>query len=202
MFQGTANGQSLTRLTYSVFQSSEEGRSKHGRVVAMTSAARGEGVTYVARLLCREVSADHLGKTLYCTAGAIASAPLEHESDDLYVRSDAGYWILSSSKSCSSSSWAFNPSVRCARLEILRRRFDYIVLDCPAICEGGDMAGVAPLVDSILLVVAAGRSTKQQLAYAQQVISQSGGSLVGCVLNRRGYPIPPTIFRLLKGGSR
>lgn len=202
MVQQMVKAQNLRRITFSVFQSPEDGASKHGKVVAITSPLRGEGVTYVSRLLCRELAGDQFGRTLYCTAEAIANASLEHGSEDHYSVTDAGYWTLTSSDGGAASAWDFNPAVRCARLETLRKRFDYIVLDCPAICQGGDLSGIGSLADSILLVVGAGRSNKQQLAYAQQVIAESGGTLQGCVLNRREYPVPNALYRWLKGGPR
>lgn len=202
MEQQMVKAHNLRRITYSVFQSTEDEKGKQGKVVAITSSIRGEGVTYVSRLLCRDLAGDQFGRTLYCTSDALANASLAHGSEDHYSVTDAGYWTLTSSDAGAASSWDFNPSVRSARLETLRKRFDYIVLDCPAISEAGDLAGVGSLADSILLVVGAGQSTKQQLAYTQQVISELGGTLQGCVLNRREYFVPSRIYRMLKGGSR
>jgi Mrp family chromosome partitioning ATPase len=113
-----------------------------------------------------------------------------------------GYWTLKSRQNGARSAWDFNPLVRCARLERLRCEFDYVIVDCPAICGSCELSALASLTDSVLLVVAAGKSTRQQMLYAKQAIADSGGWLQGCILNRRTYPIPNLLYRMLKGGAR
>ena len=192
----------LRRITYAVFQNTKGGNSRQGTIVAITSPLQGEGVTHVSRLLCRELATDQLGRTLYCTVDALAHSPLELELESFYILTDGHLWTLAGSDVAAKSAWEFKPTIRQARMEALRRRFDYVILDCPAVAESSDVVSVAPLVDAVLLVVGAGRSTKRQIDYAQHVIAQCGGQLRGCVLNRRTYPVPSVIFNFLQGHSR
>lgn len=192
----------IRRITYSVLQSSELPRSRTGRVLALTSANPREGVTWVARMLCRELSGDASGRTLYCTADTLAGSAVEKMADveSHCVRLGAGCWTLDSESILQHrSGWEYSPAIREERLGVLRKQFDYIILDCPAVCTSSAVTAIAPLVDAMLLVVAAGRSTRKQIGYAQQVIALSGGSLKGAVLNRRTYPIPTWIYNALKG---
>lgn len=186
------------RLTYTLFNNSEATQSRRSTVVAVTSPTRGEGVTYVSQLLSRELSRDQIGRTLYCTSGDLASASLENDKVQS-VSAKSGGWRLTPRGDEGNAAWEFNPSARCARIETLRQRFEYIIVDCPAVCVSGDISGVASLTDGVLLVVAAGCSSKRQIDYARGVIDEAGGTLKGCVLNRRTYPIPNFLHSILKG---
>jgi Mrp family chromosome partitioning ATPase len=48
-----------------------------------------------------------------------------------------------------------------------------------------------------VLVVEAGVTNKDQIERAARVIRETGGTLLGCVLNKRRYPIPGWLYRLL-----
>jgi Mrp family chromosome partitioning ATPase len=56
---------------------------------------------------------------------------------------------------------------------------------------------VAPVVDDVFLVVAAGETKREQVTYAQRIIAQSGAPLSGCILNKRTYPLPGPLHRFL-----
>ncbi|HEY0786654.1 MAG TPA: hypothetical protein VGD62_12350, partial [Acidobacteriaceae bacterium] len=131
----------VKRITYALFQGA--GARKQGIVVAMTSPLPGEGVSYVAQLLAREVAGDALSRTLYCTVEALANAPLEAGGKDPFLPSAAGYWTLSADDAAAKSAWAFHLPVRQARLNAVRERFDYVILDCAAVAASSEVAGVA-----------------------------------------------------------
>ena len=186
------------RLTYTLFNNSEATQSRRSTVVAVTSPTRGEGVTYVSQLLARELSRDQIGRALYCTSEDLASASLENEKAQC-VSSKSGGWRLAPRNDEGRAAWEFNPSARCARIETLRQKFEYIIVDCPAVGVLGDISGVAALTDGVLLLVAAVQGTTRQIDCARGVVDEAGGTLKGCVLNRRTYPIPNFVHRMLKG---
>jgi hypothetical protein len=197
----------LRRITFSIFQDPADaekeadnfGRNPSGRVIVVTSPISGEGVTYVAKQMCKELSRDPKRRTLYCTIDALSHIPA-HEEDEIERRcllTVAGFWTLSS-RSDDVTDWDFDPVARRAVLDPLRRSFDYVIVDCPAVCTSADVASVAGLVNSCLIVVGAGMSTRKQLLYSEQLISSSGGTLGGCILNRRQTPIPKLVERLLR----
>lgn len=198
----TVAAMNMRRITYSVFQSPELRRGRPGRIIAITSANREEGVTWVAETLCRELSGDLSGRTLYCSADKLAGCAVEkmNEVGKHCARLSSGYWVLDTEPLVRHrSAWEYNPELRQARVDALRNSFDYVILDCPSVCRSGEITAIAPLSDGVLLVVAAGRSTRKQIAYAQQVIALSGGSLKGAVFNRRTYPIPSWLYKVLVG---
>lgn len=67
-------------------------------------------------------------------------------------------------------------------LDSLRGNFDAVVLDCPAASTGSATAEIAAMADSAVLVVEAGRTTKQEIARDQRMLRMRGVKLAGCVL--------------------
>jgi Mrp family chromosome partitioning ATPase len=196
----------LRRVTFSIFQDAADsekkndaGKNSSGKVIVVTSPISGEGVTYVAMQMCKELSRDPKRRTLYCTIDALShiSPHAEDEIERRCLLTVAGFWTLSS-RSDEVTDWDFDPWARRAVLDPLRRSFDYVIVDCPAVCASADVAGVAGLVNSCLVVVGAGMSTRKQLVYTEQLITSSGGTLGGCILNRRQSPIPKLVYRLLR----
>lgn len=80
---------------------------------------------------------------------------------------------------------------------VLKRSFSHILVDCPALKSSSDALIIAPMVDGVVLVVEADRTTKEQVTWAQRTIEKANGKLLGVVLNKRRYPIPELIHRWL-----
>jgi Mrp family chromosome partitioning ATPase len=66
-------------------------------------------------------------------------------------------------------------------IESLRSKFDRIVIDAPAVAPLADVGILSPLVDSVLLVVRSGVTSKPSIHDA--VASIDGSKLLGLVLN-------------------
>ena len=66
-------------------------------------------------------------------------------------------------------------------IEALRSRFDCILIDAPAAIPLADVGILTPLVDSIVMVVRAGMTSKPAIHDA--IASVDGGKLLGIVLN-------------------
>lgn len=66
-------------------------------------------------------------------------------------------------------------------IQALRSQFDRVIIDAPAAGPLADVGILAPLVDSVLLVVQAGVTTKPAIQEAVSTIS--AGKLLGVVLN-------------------
>lgn len=78
-----------------------------------------------------------------------------------------------------------------------RSQNDYVVFDGAPILKYPEYLLISARVDGVILVIEAGK-TKQQIAQATiKKIEQSGGKLLGIVLNRRKHYIPEWIYRHL-----
>jgi len=65
--------------------------------------------------------------------------------------------------------------------EALRSRFDRIIIDSPAATPLADVGILTPLVDSVVLIVRAGMTSKP--AIHEAIAAVDGGKLLGIVLN-------------------
>ena len=75
--------------------------------------------------------------------------------------------------------------------------FDYVLIDCPALNVAGDALRLSQDSDGLFLVVAAGLTRRDQIEHAQKMLHHSTDRLLGMVLNRRTYPVPDFLYRLL-----
>jgi capsular exopolysaccharide synthesis family protein len=75
----------------------------------------------------------------------------------------------------------YSPRLR-AILEILAKRYDMILIDAPPILSVADARIIAPLVDSLILVLRAGVTDRESAMDAYQRIQEDGGTLLGTVL--------------------
>jgi Mrp family chromosome partitioning ATPase len=199
-------------LIYNVFQQRRD-PSSSGLAICFTSFAQGEGVTHVVRALANElgehsphrvvrVDLSYLQRqTLPPTelAGQVATtghgnlselrapAPSETrvtETSGAAVKQQHSPW---------QGSWQYRED--CIRA--LRQQFEYVLIDCPALRSGGDVLSVAPMVDGVILVVEADRTTKDQVLHAEHQIESAGGKISGHILNKRKYVVPKWIYQRL-----
>jgi len=82
-------------------------------------------------------------------------------------------------------------------LNDFKKKFDYIILDTPALSKFADCLVLGPKVDEIILVVKAHKTKQQIVKHAKEEILKHGGKLFGVVLNRRKYFIPGWLYRQL-----
>lgn len=76
------------------------------------------------------------------------------------------------------------PSAGPDRLLEFRRAFDVVLLDCAPVDAPGGLDWAAK-ADAAILVVEAGRTTKQQVQHSRRVMDLAGVKLAGCVLMQR-----------------
>jgi capsular exopolysaccharide synthesis family protein len=68
-------------------------------------------------------------------------------------------------------------------LKMLQTRFTHIVVDSPPIASFTDGVLVASMVDGVILVVHAGKSSKQVVRRSRQLLNEIGAKIFGVVLN-------------------
>ncbi len=68
-------------------------------------------------------------------------------------------------------------------LRILQTRFTHVVIDSPPIASFTDGVLIASMVDGVILVVHAGRSSRQVVRRSRQMLHEIGAKIFGVVLN-------------------
>jgi Mrp family chromosome partitioning ATPase len=161
----------------------DSGRS----VVAFVSASRGEGVTYTVRGLAAELP--RAGRSVVVLDGDLRRLRLaglrvpERETGSPPP-------ILGAPLGSESEQ---EPAV----LAGLRDHYDGILLDCGSLQDSVSLLRVASAADGVVLVVEAGRTAKEQVERCARVIREARGTLIGFVLNKRHYPVPGWLYRML-----
>lgn len=65
----------------------------------------------------------------------------------------------------------------------LRAQADFVLIDCPPVLPVPDSLAVAQMVDGVILVAAAHRTSKRSIVHAFELLEQVGTPIVGSVLN-------------------
>lgn len=172
-------------------------------VFAITSAQGGEGASTIALLMARELARHPERGVLLATTSDLARlAPGDLSAPELrWIRDpNDNVWRLVPSQPRDSGNSPWETDLRFVRqvLDVLRQHFEAVILDTGALLTSHDVPRLGYLTDGVVLVVEAGRSTRQQIEHALQLISLAGVEFKGFVLNRRTYPIPDRLYRWLR----
>ncbi|MHC4593579.1 MAG: CpsD/CapB family tyrosine-protein kinase [Planctomycetota bacterium] len=74
---------------------------------------------------------------------------------------------------------------------------DLVLFDSPPVNQYSDSAILTTLVDGMVLVIQAETVIYEVIRKAKEKIENSGGKIIGAVLNRRRYYIPNSIYKRL-----
>ena len=99
------------------------------------------------------------------------------------------------------SSWTENGTAPAhqfkERLDYLRTRFHFIVIDSPEASGQGDAAVLGQLADGAILVIEANSTRKAAALQAKKTMEAMNVRILGSVLNNRTFPIPERLYRKL-----
>lgn len=79
----------------------------------------------------------------------------------------------------------------------LKRRFEFTLVDCPAVRSAPDAIRLAGLVDGVVLVLRAGSTRRRAAQEAKELLANAGANIVGAVLNDYHDFVPQFMRRWL-----
>ncbi len=82
-------------------------------------------------------------------------------------------------------------------LKGLKEEFELIIIDSPSAMSSAQCLLLSPKVDGVILVVQAEKTRWQTVDVVKERILSQDGNILGVVLNKRRYPIPDLIYRLI-----
>ena len=189
-------------LVYNIFQLPRD--TQRGLVIAITSPTRGTGTSHLARSITHELGSHPTNRILLVDLAVIARTIKSHEEISQLPRPTSSPTIFEihsdfarNGPSAASTYWHASTQHRQECIESFRDQFQYTLFDCPALRESGDTLGIASLVDGLLLVIEADRTTKAEILQAERQIETAGGRLYGNILNKRKYVVPNWVRRRL-----
>jgi Mrp family chromosome partitioning ATPase len=83
------------------------------------------------------------------------------------------------------------------RLSELRREFDYVLIDAPALNAANHGVVLGHAADGIVLVIKANSSRREIARKAVQELEAAQVRILGAVLNQRNFPIPQKLYNKL-----
>jgi Mrp family chromosome partitioning ATPase len=184
-----------------------------GAVLHFVAAAPGEGTSTIARDFALLAGTTGRRRTLLIDAvrhnpqtarafncdlsrGLIDGTWIGQETTDL-ERVVSGTVLSVASLIGSRGNGPADPVTLSALYADLRRQFELIVVDCPAI-ESGEYATLLPEeADGIFMVIRAEATRPAVISHAKALVEQAGGRFLGAVLNARRNYIPGFMYRML-----
>jgi len=79
----------------------------------------------------------------------------------------------------------------------LMEKFDYVLIDSPALGVNLEASMLCDMVDSMVLVVRHGCTRREVVRRTKDLVERAGGRILGVVLNKRKFPIPEFLYRRL-----
>jgi capsular exopolysaccharide synthesis family protein len=200
------------KLVQSIFRS---GREESPRVVVFAGIDAGSGCSGICAQTAETLAAHKVGSV--CLVDANLRAPALPEffgvsnhfglTDALRQRGsirefskkvrEENLWLLSSGSMAGESTGLLNGDVMKARVEELRREFDYVLIDAPALTTYADGVALVQLADGVILVLEANSTRREAATKVTESLRSAQIKILGAVLNKRTYPIPESLYRRL-----
>jgi hypothetical protein len=159
----------------------------NGIIAAFTATSRGQGVTYVVESLAWQLSQHTSDPLLLCAASSMAGA------------AQAEFWdpqrIQRLGKGRSRQAAFKVPEWE--DLQTLRRKFGFVLVDCPPMHDSTSALLLAKLVDGVALVVGAGEVRREEIESAKKALEGATANLLALVLNKRTDPVPRLFAKFL-----
>lgn len=187
-------------------------------VVAFTSYAPEEGVSYVTQSFGVEIARRTGKRTLIADAGRLSQLNImqyNRVARSCFRTNVRNLWNLPAEdfggSACAETTEAAETSddlylqacgdnpmeISFNNLQTLRFAFDYILLDCPPLGVSDEATILAPETDGVMIVVEADATKREQIQNARQMIERAEGNLLGFVLNKRQYTVPDWLYKRL-----
>jgi len=164
-------------------------------IFAFVGPSSGVGVSYLVQVVARELAAETNCRVLTGPPSLMDEDPLGVDGKpQSYIERMPNVWSLVSSQEMEDL-----PEVQLENvwIDLGPQDFDYLLIDCAPLNESGDALRLSQEADGVFLVVDAGKTRRDQILYAQKLFAQTGRALQGLILNRRTYPIPEFLYKLL-----
>ena len=89
------------------------------------------------------------------------------------------------------------PNPHTQSVELLRRWFGYVLVECPTMRQITAPYQISNLCDGVFLVVAAGHTKRDEIVQAQQLLDASSFITLGVILNKQTHPVPGFVSKYL-----
>jgi len=191
------------------------GHSKAPYALAIIGCRRGEGVSTIAANISAMLAQGRGGRVLLvdtnirCPSAhqifqtrlepGLANIPTaDHDYGDIIV-SDRfkNLHILAAGMPNGSPPGILRPAQFAKLIKSMKKDYRHVVFDMPAIRDVRSAARLASLCDGVVLVIEAERLRREVLLEAKTQLLKWNANTLGVVLNKRRFPIPEWLYRML-----
>ena len=133
-------------------------------------------------------------------SGGLASALTQSGavSSFLLQLGDTNLWLLPSGAEMSDLSRYCTPLEMELRLTELRDQFDYVLIDSPPASQYADALALGAMTDGVVLVVDSESTHRDAARRTTRNLHAAKVRMIGAILNKRSYPIPHFIYRMMR----
>jgi receptor protein-tyrosine kinase len=129
----------------------------------------------------------------------LSDALLRHGPIDSYTRqvAEERLFLLSSGAPVPDPSSLLASGRLRERMEELRERFDYVIVDAPPLTLYPDALALGQLTDGVVMVLEAAATRRDAAAASAANMRSLNIPILAAVLNKRDFPMPQVIYRRL-----
>lgn len=185
------------------------------RVIMFTSAVKGEGKTTIAASLGRVLAIGEAEKIILVDC-AVANPTLhtlfgvenkkgiidylagKAELSEILHSLDKGVLDLITAGTIKSGAMTqplFNSERMAQFMNSMAEEYDYVLIDTPPILEVPETAIIGSYVGGVVMVIHAGKTRREVIKRAIQMVEKMDGKFIGTILNKKKYYIPEFIYR-------
>ena len=106
-------------------------------------------------------------------------------------------FLLSSGSANGGSEGILNPNKLKTRIAELRKEFDYVLVDAPPLNDYSEGVALGQLADGLILVLEANSTRREAAMRITEILRAAQIRLLGAVLNKRTFPIPQPLYKML-----
>ncbi len=106
-------------------------------------------------------------------------------------------WLLSCGALAADSPSLLNSNRLKTRFAELRAEFDYVIVDAPPMTPYSDAIALGEMSDGVVLILEAESTRREAAIAAVETLASAHVKILGAVLNKRRFPIPEAIYRML-----
>lgn len=147
------------------------------------------GTSHVVGLVAEELS-----RRYRRTVGIMPTAGLQHGERQSFIERSPGVYVAAGDAELQALS---DVALKKVWISQTANDFDFTLADCPPLLTGAGTLRWTHAANGVFLVVAAGVTHVNQIEESKRLLKKSASRLEGIVLNRRSYPIPKLVYKLL-----
>jgi Mrp family chromosome partitioning ATPase len=107
-------------------------------------------------------------------------------------------WLLRGGEATAEGQSGIGSEALRKRMAELRSKFDFVLIDAPALTQSNDAVAWGHMGDGVVMVLGANATRRESAHWAATELAAAGVRVIGSVLNKRTFPIPEKVYSKLR----